>query len=1674
MAQEDSAAAPTQSVRTWWGIREWEGSQHRAFEELCFQLREEARPGWQTIKTAAPDGGVEWYDLAPDGTAHGFQVKFVRDVDALVSVARESAKTVGSNRQHRNIVELTFLVPFDLPDPTPVTPAGKPRQGARDRWNTNVAQWQMDLPGLADVTIKFVGGGELLERLSRPGNEGRRWFWFEQRALGADWFHEQMTAAERAAESRYTPLNHVSLPLSGIVDACALTPQYRARLARKSQDVYKAVARVADDWAFLRPLLVEQSDTGDVGSSSIDGLLSQVQDDADTLARDLVGDTVREGLPANDGGDLAGDLAAKLDQVTNQVLQAVQVLEAAEKPTLPVDDKTVQVPPPASERLRNLADGHGPVGRAARAVRALREELLGDAACAAESGAWLLLGEAGQGKTHLLVDAARRTVRDKRPALVLFGQQLSGRDVLTEIARHCGLGAMAHRDLLQAMDAAGEASNSRFLLIIDALNDADDPTGWQSELPRLLGLLEAYPHIALIVSCRSTLKDLVLPERFDGPQSTHPGFRGREMEGLESYLRDLPSALPQVPMLAPAFGNPLFVKLYAESLREAVRQHLDGEAIRVLRDRTAVFDAFVDLRARQICQHLRLDPAEQPVHRALETLASRMAESEHPVLPRAEARPLVDAFAPHATAWPDTMLGQLLDHGLVSSERIYGIPPQVGIGFPYQAFGDDRVVRAVLDLHRGELDDIAPDASLPGDSQLRAWLEQAPWNHLEAATVLVPETIGRELSDVLATDATVAHKAEGRRAAMARSIVSTVPMRSARSITDRTVTLLHEAATTHGQGDELLESVIAVTAEPEHRLNADRLHGVLLRQDRPGRDASWGRQIYYMHTEPTALHRLLRWAEQFPLPADLRLGEGSMPRRTLRPRPRSGVPARENTPRPADAEVVRLSATTLIWTLTSPNRFLRDRATKALVQLLLGDPDTLLDLVDRFLRQDVAQVNDPYLFERLVLAAYGVLARTSDVSPQLLRQLAELLLNHVFADPDSPAHASRNVLVCDAATRIITMAAHAGVITADQAAAAAHPHACPPVGQAPTEEQIKERYPQGRQPAGQSWGTVHSSLSHFGDFARYRVQPTVDRFSMLPRSTPRPRPVWERRDDPPRLRPEHLPAFTASLPEAVRPALGSPEAVLALLKQPAMARRVLDDAQHALLSECLVPAAPDEQLADASVDADWAARWITARVDELGWSPELFDEFDSFRRSIPSSLQAHKAERFGKKYQWLALHELMERLANHHHVRQSFPHEPPIYDRIDPLLLDIDPSLPPAHHPLDEEDGAVENTEVHTTFSPEPAGFWVPATPWLPGPDDPQDRWIESQENVPDLAELSVRTDEHGRRWVVLHEHVTDDWGGQEWEAAEGQSQQWHLIDSWLVPDGQCPALLRFLKDRSLMGRWMPQARETHGVYLAELLHEPSADFDPHDDHWHVRTWKTDKPSPTATSKDDPAELTATRTETTTPHDDLYAWIEYGAPDTDNSVTQWRRRQEETRTKRLHQLAEQWHTGPTSDASFFQLPMVHADPDEAHGPRGKPVSAWPATQDYGWSHSGYDCSIDESVSVTLLSQRLMDGFGLRQHPSRPYWYDTTNTIQIQYRTHNRPTGRVRSLLVAQEWLLARLSALGTGLVQGLLGERQPVTTEPRTWQEFSQVAGLRIDGRTTIKPRISMIRNNHH
>src|SRR5262249_14598578 len=358
-----------------------------------------------------------------------------------------------------------------------------------------------------------------------------------------------------------------------------------------------------------------------------------------------------------------------------------------------------------------------------------------------------------------------------------------------------------------------------------------------------------YPYVAIALSCRSTLRDVVVPADLDAlglPHTVHPGFDGHEVEALERYLRDVPHALPRTPLLLPAFSNPLFVKLYAEGLRARARRSGQPITVAGTQHRSAVFDLFLDARAEVICDQLPLDRTTKPVHRAVALLAARMAETGREVLDREEARSIANAFAPSRTDYPDTMLGKLQAHGVLAADRYY-IPrdePRVGVAFPYQAFSDDRIVRAVLDRHQKELDGLRSSGRLAADSPLRDWLQGASPALQEAATVVLPELAGVELIDVLETAASTIDPPDDR----------SRPPREATSVTPRTVDLLNQAIQGFGEERAALDAVIAVTTQPHHPLNADRLHLNLLGLPRPQRDAWWGVHIYSALQEHGPLH----------------------------------------------------------------------------------------------------------------------------------------------------------------------------------------------------------------------------------------------------------------------------------------------------------------------------------------------------------------------------------------------------------------------------------------------------------------------------------------------------------------------------------------------------------------------------------------------------------------------------------------------------------------------------------------------------------------------------------------------------------------------------------------------------------------------------------------------------
>ncbi len=65
-------------------------------------------------------------------------------------------------------------------------------------------------------------------------------------------------------------------------------------------------------------------------------------------------------------------------------------------------------------------------------------------------------------------------------------------------------------------------------------------------------------------------------------------------------------------------------------------------------------------------------------------------------------------------------------------------------------------------------------------------------------------------------------------------------------------------------------------------------------------------------------------------------------------------------------------------------------------------------------------------------------------------------------------------------------------------------------------------------------------------------------------------------------------------------------------------------------------------------------RYVLWRVFDLGWTTERFSEFDQFVRRQSHGREESKPERIGKKYQWIAYHEILAYIADHYQYRERY------------------------------------------------------------------------------------------------------------------------------------------------------------------------------------------------------------------------------------------------------------------------------------------------------------------------------------------------------------------------------------------------------------------------------------
>ena len=633
-------------------IRQWCGSKHRAFEELCYQLRDPTPEGAELGRPGNPDSGLEWYVTLRDETQWGWQAKFSFDIDSLLKGMEASLKTVVEKRP--NCRRLTFCIPINLPED--IKP-GK-RKSARQKFDDMKQSWKRRIPGADQVSIDLWSESDLLQKLvEHDGQRGIIRFFWDKEVFSPDWCSHRMSIAHKTAGMRYTHELHVNLPVSFALEGLAMSEAYWRRLRDARSSVLQAMEKI------------QVSGYAELDMTS---KLSQLKEKVDEWQR-----------------------TAPEQSTLPQRLQREALLTLTQNCLDFIHDIGHPIPPDVIRTRKDVLTND--LRNVESTLIGFQDLLQSAASKAAASGALLLKGPAGQGKTHLFCDMGDRAVKAGYPVAVILGGNLTGRTVWSEIANHMGLGDVGSEEMISTMQAAAEASGVPFLLLVDALDEAKDPAAWREELPLLLAEVAPNPWISVAVSVRDTFYDIVLPEGGLGnvTEVKHPGFGGRELEAAERFFDANGLEQPRIPLLTPEFTNPLFLKLYCESLSGmGLSAPSLGEA-----HLSQTFREYLEWKERRIAQHLNMDPALRPVQAAIDKFSQELIEANNNYLPYSDASDLINTIDHEHHQWPNTLFGQLLSEGILSKDSVPDFETKESrlvVRFTYQQFADYQVVSTLL------------------------------------------------------------------------------------------------------------------------------------------------------------------------------------------------------------------------------------------------------------------------------------------------------------------------------------------------------------------------------------------------------------------------------------------------------------------------------------------------------------------------------------------------------------------------------------------------------------------------------------------------------------------------------------------------------------------------------------------------------------------------------------------------------------------------------------------------------------------------------------------------------------------------------------------------------------------------------------------------------------------
>jgi len=918
-------------------VRAADGNQAAGFEELCIHLAEamchEPLRQRQRVHGAGGDGGVETIVTTESGRLVGIQCKYFRENLAASQWAQIKESVGQAMTKHPDLSDYIVCVPRDR------TP------GQLKTWETLVSDWKSRYPRLV---ITWFGRSELNDLLIQPKWRYLAVYWLKAPDYSTNWLAQKLDQAILQLHRRFIPRFHNKTQAQKSLAIWLALPEALG----EHEDLCRDLAINARDLArMLSRGREHETNALTVASVNLEAAVSNMLSgiaEGRLLAQDA---EFASTLPTID--QTAGRLVKTVREQENLLREVGR--EAAGRAMEPLSRivrlaRDVQV---SSRRVHQVLLAH---------QKALRSPL------------WLLIGEAGIGKSHLMATVAQRVLKQDAGAVLLLGEQFL--EVRPPIQQIPDLLNWEHSffDLLACLRTQSETSGRPSLILIDAINESPERNLWLSHLAQLVHAIEAYPGVHLLLSCREDwLSACVPPHLVDtAPTITHRGYDLDFEAAVNAYFEGYNVSADVFPSFTPEFRNPLFLKTVCETYED-----------RKLPREPLSFVAVIDEWENRICEKIEqaIDCRRNFAKNAIELIVQQLAAQHAASIPAGVAEGICLGVFPTRTA-SGSLYKSLQSFGVIEETVRDGF---TFVRLQYERFYDIKVVRSELrkfenaaEWSRFWCKEIVPhldDRDVAVASQAR----------LFAYALLLPEIFNLEIVEWPFPEPDETGYSPGNK--VWDTWLEALAWRKIPAEHDRVRRLFTKWEKTGEPPIEVFKRLMSFAAIQGHPLNADFLHDLLWSKTLAKRELLWTIQIGYadLLDEQDELGSFIHWCE---------------------------VAGRR-----CSDEQARLASTVLLWLTSTTNQKNRDRATDSAILLLQGRPAPTFRMVERFW-----EVDDPYVKERLLAVVAGVV-------PTFTRSDLRTLGNCVCTRFFGGSQVSPNLLQREYARFIAEYCIHQGVLS---------------------------------------------------------------------------------------------------------------------------------------------------------------------------------------------------------------------------------------------------------------------------------------------------------------------------------------------------------------------------------------------------------------------------------------------------------------------------------------------------------------------------------------------------------------------------------------------------------------------------------------------------------------------